>query len=107
MSESIVSQKFTKIHMIKMLKCVTGLGLKECIDKFDEHMKIEHAQSTLNTYLTDDTIEKREQMQHDLLCKMMNKSISRQLEKEINKLEDELNRLRAMSWTACASSADD
>jgi len=28
MSESIVSQKFTKIHMIKMIKCITGLSLK-------------------------------------------------------------------------------
>ena len=92
-SESIVSQKFTKIHMIKMIKFITGLNLKESIGIFDAHINLE----SLNyAYNTPRVVQGREKIQDDLLCKMMNNNITRQLDKEINRLEYELDRLREL-----------
>lgn len=93
MSESIVSQKFTKIHMVKMIKCVTGLNLRDSVKVVEDHLNIEDLKLTFDNPIV---VEGREKIQDDLLCKMLNNNITRQLDKEINKLEDELDRLREL-----------
>ena len=95
MSESIVSQKFTKIHMVKMIRCVTGISLKDSVKVVEDHLKIE----SLNLMYDNPIVhESREKIQDDLLCKMLNNNITRQLDKEINNLEAELDRLRELRW---------
>ena len=90
MSESIVAQKFTKIHMVKMIKCITGLDLKESIQIFDEHMKLEDLDYAYNT---PKVVQGREKMQADLLSKMLNNNIKKELKKEVDRMDDEIHNL--------------
>lgn len=100
MSESIVSQKFTKIHMVKMIKCVTGLDLKDSIKVVEDHLKIEDLKLPYDNNMV---IEGREQIQDDLLDKMLSAQNNKEIDKQIkitqdviNNLEAELDRLREM-----------
>ena len=96
MSESIVSQKFTKIHMVKMISCVTGLDLRDSVKVVEDHLKIEDLQLMYDNPIV---IEGREKIQDDLLCKMLNNNIKNELEKrkklreEVDRMDDEIHEL--------------
>lgn len=98
MNESTVSQKFTKIHLVKMVECITGLSLRDAIDITEKHLGLE-------TLLSDmDFVRRgREQMQDDLLDKMLSARNNKEIDKQIkitqiviNNLEVELDRLREL-----------
>lgn len=83
-NKSTVGQKFTKIHLVKMVRCITGLSLKECVEITDRHLAIEDLKLTFDNPVV---ITGRKEIQDDLLNKMINTQVRNEIDKEIERLQ--------------------
>lgn len=76
------SNKYTRIHMVKLVRCITDMGLRDCVEIVDRHLKIEEDLSNM-----DQAHKDRTSMQEDVLNKMISNKIKSELDKEIGRLQ--------------------
>lgn len=78
------NNKFTKIHLVKMVRCITGLNLKDSIEITENHLFIEDLKLPFDD---PKVIEGRKEIQDLLFSKILNNKIKSEIDIEIERLQ--------------------
>lgn len=76
------NNKFTRIHMVKLVRCITDMGLRDCVEIVNRHLKIEEDLSNMDQVRKDRTT-----MQDDVLNKMISNKIKSEFDKDFELLQ--------------------
>lgn len=76
------NNKFTRIHMVKLVRCITDMGLRDCVEIVDRHLKIEEDLSNMDQVRKDRTT-----MQEDVLNKMISNKFKSEFDKDFELLQ--------------------